>query len=228
MANTEFLVVELELISEAKLKGDVRRALKTAKESIWQRLPATVKQKIGRAKYESLFNEYMMTPIMRTVAVKISQSRATMQTINALLGATKGHLIVATPVSQKRKRYFKGTHRDHGATKSGWKKQTKKTASKWICTFSNSKPDRVRFVEHGFKRPAKHAKDLAHPMMWQMDTDKQTQMAVMIPAMPKYPGRFFIAKNKHMLEAIIGKTLQFRPNLVTTGRIEYGDAYTYK
>ena len=226
MASKDFIVIDLELTSDAEFKRAARAALKDAHNTIWNALPLSVKQRITRAQADAILTRTVDVPVYAWLSRHLEKTNATLAAIQGVLESAKDSLINATPVSQERKRYFAGTHRDHGATKKGWHRNISKRAKEWHCTFSNDYPNRVRFVEHGFERPEKWADEKA--MMWQMDTDPKTVLTWHVRALPHYPGLFFVAKTKESIKNQLQTILSTQPNLVDRAVIDYGGAYTYK
>ena len=138
----------------------------------------------------------------------MAETAALTATIESSANEILTELIEATPVSQTRVIYYKGTHSNHGATKASWKLKVGGSASKHKLVFTNRYPDRVKYVEHGFARPAKH-RALPYPpkppllmgMAWQMSTDDKKKVRYYIPPLPRIPGLFFVAKAKNKLHS---------------------------
>ena len=158
-----------------------------------------------------------------------AQATTAIKQIADLINENKSQLAEETPVSQSRKRYFAGTHSNHGATKHGWRASINKSTNSIAASINNSFPDRVRFVEHGFKRPKKHtgiAGYLHRYMMWQMDTNKKVVKTSTVRAMAPYPGKFIVKQAKDTIENVIA-SLSKATMFIDEYKIEYGSAYTY-
>ena len=159
----------------------------------------------------------ILDEIVTTADVNTTQN---LSRIDGYVDGAIAELMEATPISETRRLYLAGTHKDHGATKKGWKAKRKQKASLVKYDIVNTKPDRVRLVEHGFTRPAIKGKKMA----WQMIYDEKLQTKSAIKPYT-FEGLFFVAKQKTKLADMAGG-LYSGINLFDEIIVDYGDDYT--
>ena len=173
----------------------------------------------GMAELRTMFAGSQFSPSVQQAALGMLQRKfnsllykvevgtaALIAGINQATEKALEELIDATPVSQSRILYYKGTHRNHGATKAAWHRAVWGSANNITYSFNNRYAFRVRTVEHGFSRPARHRMEPYPPdpskmmgMAWQMSADEKKKVAYFLPALPRIEGLFFVAKTKGRL-----------------------------